>query len=115
MPGTYDWQQFEALETLLAESRGLRITYLDGAIELMTIGEPHELIKKSLAMLLEAYLIEMGIEFIPVGNATRRSQAKGVSFEPDESYYPHKQKANPDLAIEPMPPLTPPLSRFRLS
>ena len=100
MPGTYDWHQFEALETLLVESRGLRITYLDGAIELMTIGEPHELIKKSLAMLLEAYLIEMGIEFIPVGNATRRSQAKGVSFEPDESYYLHKQKANPDLAIE---------------
>lgn len=100
MPGSYDWQQFEALEALLAESTGLRITYLDGAIELMTVGEPHELIKKSLAMLVEAYFIEMGIEFIPVGNATRRSEAKGVSFEPDESYYLHQQKANPDLAIE---------------
>ena len=32
MPGSYDWQQFEALENLLAESTGLRITYLDGAI-----------------------------------------------------------------------------------
>ena len=100
MPGSYDWQQFEALEALLAESTGLRITYLDGAIELMTVGEPHELIKKSLAMLVEAYFIEMGIEFIPVGNATRRSEAKGVSFEPDESYYLHQQKANPDLASE---------------
>ena len=100
MPGSYDWQQFEALEALLAESTGLRITYLDGAIELMTVGEPHELIKKSLAMLVEAYFIEMGIEFIPVGNATRRSEAKGVSFEPDESYYLHQQKTNPDLAIE---------------
>jgi Uma2 family endonuclease len=100
MPGTYDWQQFEALETLLAESVGVRITYLDGSIELMTVGEPHELIKKSLTMLLEAYLIEKGIEFIPVGRATRRSEAKGVSFEPDESYYLGEQKANPDLAIE---------------
>ena len=100
MPGSYDWQQFEALEALLAESTGLRITYLDGAIELMTVGEPHELIKKSLAMLVEAYFIEMGIEFIPVGNATRRSEAKGVSFEPDESYYLHEKKTNPDLAIE---------------
>jgi len=100
MPRNYDWQQFEALEALLAESTGLRITYLDGAIELMTVGEPHELIKKSLAMLLEADFIEIGIEFIPVGNATRRSEAKGVSFEPDESYYLHEKKANPDLAIE---------------
>jgi len=100
MPGSYDWQQFEALETLLVESTGLRITYLDGAIELMTVGEPHELIKKSLAILLESYFLIIGIEFIPVGNATRRSEAKGVSFEPDESYYLYEQKANPDLAIE---------------
>lgn len=100
MPGSYDWQQFEALETLLAESTGLRITYLDREIELMTVGEPHELIKKSLAILLELYFSMMAIEFIPVGNATRRSEAKGVSFEPDESYYLHEQKANPDLAIE---------------
>lgn len=100
MPGTYDWQQFEALETLLAESVGVRITYLDGAIELMTVGEPHELIKSLLGMFLEAYFIEMGIEFIPAGNATRRSEAKGVSFEPDESYYLGEQKSHPDLAIE---------------
>ncbi|MDX2256541.1 MAG: Uma2 family endonuclease [Pseudanabaenaceae cyanobacterium bins.39] len=100
MPGSYDWQQFEALEALLAESTGLRITYLDGEIELMTVGEPHELIKKSLATLLELYFLIMGIEYIPVGNATRRSEAKGVSFEPDESYYLHEKKANPDLAIE---------------
>ncbi len=100
MPGTYNWQEFEALEALLAESTGLRITYLDGAIELMTLGEPHELIKSLLGMFLEAYFIEMGIEFIPSGSATRRSEAKGTSFEPDESYYLQEKKANPDLAIE---------------
>ena len=63
MPGTYDWQQFEALETLLAESTGLRITYLDGAIELMTIGEPHKLIKKSLldlALLVRCVALQTG-------------------------------------------------------
>jgi Uma2 family endonuclease len=100
MPGTYNWQEFEALEALLADSAGLRITYLDGAIELMTLGEPHELIKSLLGMFLEAYFIEMGIEFIPAGSATRRSEAKGTSFEPDESYYLREKKANPDLAIE---------------
>lgn len=99
LPRIYSWQEFEVLENLLATG-GFRITYLDGWIELMTVGEPHELIKKSLAILLEAYFIIQGIEFIPVGSATRRGQEKGTSFEPDESYYLGEKKANPDLAIE---------------
>ena len=100
LPRNYSWQEFVVLENLLASSGSFRITYLDGWIELMTVGEPHELIKKSLAILLEAYFIEMGIEFIPVGNATRRGEEKGTSFEPDESYYLGEKKDNPDLAIE---------------
>ena len=100
MPGTYNWEQFEALEALLTDSPGLRITYWDGSIEIMTLGEPHELIKKSLAILLEAYFIAMEIEFIPVGSATRRGEEKGTSFEPDESYYLYVKKEQPDLAIE---------------
>ena len=100
MPGTYNWHEFEALKSLLAGSTGLRITYLDGWIELMTLGEPHELIKSLIGMFLETYFIEMGIEFIPAGSATRRSEEKGTSFEPDESYYLGQKKDNPDLAIE---------------
>jgi Uma2 family endonuclease len=99
LPRIYSWQEFEILENLLTTG-GFRITYLDGWIELMTVGEPHELIKKSLAILLETYFIIKGIEFIPVGNATRRGEEKGTSFEPDESYYLGEKKANPDLAIE---------------
>jgi Uma2 family endonuclease len=100
LPRTYAWEEFEALESLLADSPGLRITYLDGQIELMTLGEPHEQIKSLIGMFLEAYFIFMGIEFTPVGSATRRGKQKGTSFEPDESYYLGDKKANPDLAIE---------------
>jgi len=98
LPGNYTWHEFEVLENLLTP--GLRITYLDGWIELMTVSEPHELIKSLLGMFLEAYFIEMGIEFIPVGNSTRRGEEKGTSFEPDESYYLGEKKAHPDLALE---------------
>ena len=99
LPRIYSWQEFEVLENLLATG-SFRVTFLDGWIELMTVDEPHELIKKSLAILLEAYFIIQGIEFIPVGSATRRGEEKGTSFEPDESYYLGEKKANPDLAIE---------------
>ncbi|OBQ31653.1 MAG: hypothetical protein AN487_23830, partial [Anabaena sp. CRKS33] len=100
LPGYYTWKEFEIIETLTADAAGLRITYLDGYIEFMTLGEQHENIKKIIAILIEAYLFEKGINFIPVGSATRRAKEKSVSFEPDESYYIGEKKANPDLAIE---------------
>jgi Uma2 family endonuclease len=100
LPGNYTWKQFEAIESLMADAPGLRITYLDGCVEFMTTGESHEIFKKMLAILLEAYLFEQGIRFIPVGNATRRDKNQDVSFEPDESYYLGEKKAHPDLAIE---------------
>jgi len=100
LPGYYSWEQFEAIESLMADSPGLRITYLDGWIEFMTLGEAHEEIKSILAIFIALYFFEKGINFIPVGSATRRDKAKDVSFEPDESYYIGEKKEHPDLAIE---------------
>ena len=100
LPRYYTWEQFEAIESLMADSPGLRITYLDGWIEFMTLGEAHETISCILNFLLQLYFCEMGIEYIPVGSATRRNRARDVSFEPDESYYIGSRKEHPDLAVE---------------
>jgi Uma2 family endonuclease len=100
LPGYYTWEQFEAIESLMAGSPGLRITYLDGWIEFMTVGEEHEQIKSVLAIFIGLYFFEKGINFIPVGSATRRDRARDVSFEPDESYYIGSRKEHPDLAVE---------------
>ena len=100
LPSYYSWEQFEALESLIADASGLRITYLDGWIEFMTLGEAHETISCILNFLLQLYFCEMGIEYIPVGSATRRNREKDVSFEPDESYYIGEKKEHPDLAVE---------------
>jgi Uma2 family endonuclease len=100
LPGRHSWQQFKAVQTVMENAPGLKISYLDGVIEFMTTGEAHEILKKALAILLESYLLKQGINFIPVGNATREDKTKEVSFEPDESYYLGEKKAHPDLAIE---------------
>lgn len=100
LPGNYSWEQFEAIESLMTDAPGLRITYFDGCIEFMTLGEPHESISSIISFLLQLYFCEMEIEYIPVGSATRREQAKNVSFEPDESYYIGEKKEHPDLAVE---------------
>jgi Uma2 family endonuclease len=100
LPGYYSWEQLEDLESLMADSPGLRITYLDGWMEFMTLGEAHETLSCILNFLLQLYFCEMGIEYIPVGSATRRDRARDVSFEPDESYYIGSRKEHPDLAVE---------------
>lgn len=100
LPAYYSWEQFEAIASLMADSPGLRITYLDGWIEFMTLGEAHETISCILNFLLQLYFCEMGIEYIPVGSATRRDRARDVSFEPDESYYIDSRKEHPDLAVD---------------
>lgn len=100
LPGYYTWEDLEKIEALTANAGKLRITYLDGLIEFMTLGEQHELIKTIIAFLIETYFCEKRINFIPAGSATRRDQDKEVSFEPDESYYIGTKKENPDLAIE---------------
>jgi len=100
LPGDYTWEQFEALESLMVDAPGLRITYLDGCVEFMTLSEQHEMIKTILGFLIELYFCEMNMRVIPVGSATRRDRTKEVSFEPDESYYIGEKKEHPDLAVE---------------
>jgi Uma2 family endonuclease len=100
LPGRHSWQDFKAIQGVMEQQSGLRITYLDGVIEFMTLGEYHETIKSMIAILLGIYFWQQGIQFIPVGSATRESKEKSVSFEPDESYYLGEKKEHPDLAIE---------------
>ena len=76
-PGCYSWQQFKALTTSLGEDSNVKISYLDGQIELMTTGEEHETISRLIALLLGLYFWHHQIEFIPVGSATRESEEKG--------------------------------------
>jgi len=100
LPGRHSWQDFKAIQGVMEQQSGLRMTYLDGVIEFMTLGEYHETIKSMIAILLGIYFWQQGIQFIPVGSATRESKEKSVSFEPDESYYLGEKKEHPDLAIE---------------
>ncbi|MEG4347368.1 hypothetical protein QUB70_29415 [Microcoleus sp. A003_D6] len=37
LPGYYSWEQFEAIESVMANSPGLRITYFDCWIEFMKL------------------------------------------------------------------------------
>ena len=100
LPGRHTWEQFKAIQTAIENTPGLKISYLDGIIQFMTIGETHERLKTIIGSLLEQYFLENNIQFDSAGSATRANETKQVSFEPDESYYLGEKKAHPDLAIE---------------
>ncbi len=95
------WQQYEGLlETLGDEFPSLRLSYLEGILEIMTTSPEHEELKKMIGMLMEAYFQETRTRFHAVGSATFRKAAKQRGLEPDECYCLERKKEFPDLAIE---------------
>ncbi|AFZ06778.1 protein of unknown function DUF820 [Oscillatoria nigro-viridis PCC 7112] len=103
LPLSMTWEQFKALDSLLEYTRSVRLSYLDGYVEIMTLSPEHETIKCLLALLLGQFFLEKDISFRPTGSATLQGEAKGSSKEPDLSYYfgeDRRQREIPDLAIE---------------
>ena len=94
------WEQYETLIATVGERPRLRMTYLEGTLEIMTISPEHEMLKKMIARLLEVYALEKDIDLYSCGSATFKSQAAARGLKPDESYCVGTRKEIPDLAIE---------------
>jgi Uma2 family endonuclease len=95
------WSQYEAILAIRGDRAGVRLTYLNGELELMSPSLDHEAIKKTMARLLEAYAEERSLALNGYGSWTVRSAPKARGVEPDECYVlgTHHPRA-PDIAIE---------------
>lgn len=100
LPGYQTWEQFEAIEALMAEVPALQISYIDGCIELITKSSEHEKIKTNLCSLVETYFFAQGISFVHQSSSLRREEDKHISFEIEESFHIGKKKEQPDIAID---------------
>lgn len=58
------------------------MSYLDGELELMTTSEDHERITNWIARLVEAYLMELGIEYSSYGAYTQKEEVARAGLEP---------------------------------
>mgnify|MGYP006270875761 CR=1 FL=1 len=81
-----DWSDFERLLTIRGDKANPRFAYLDGMFELMSPSQTHESLKSMIGRLLEAYCLERGIRFTPVGSWTLQDKLKQAGLEPDECY-----------------------------
>ena len=75
------WEQYEAILAIRGESSGVRLTYLEGELELMSPSQPHEAIKTCIARLLEAWALEFDIDPAPSGAGSILTHT--AKFEPE--------------------------------
>lgn len=95
------WKDYEILLAVRGDRAGVRMYYLNGAIELMSPSRSHEGVKTTIARLLEAYCDERGVELSGYGAWTLRNAPKERGAEPDECYIVgDTHKEIPDLVIE---------------
>ncbi|MEB3291524.1 MAG: Uma2 family endonuclease [Synechococcales bacterium] len=79
------WEQFKLLQKGLEHSAGIRLFFFQGTIEVLMPGSYHELFKKIIALLIETFLIDRQVEFLPTGSMDRESEGMAAA-QPDESY-----------------------------
>jgi Uma2 family endonuclease len=79
------WKDYVILREAL-DTPGLRMTYCEGALELMTPSRAHELSKKTIARFIEAYALLRRLPLLAYGSPTFRREAKERAVEPDECW-----------------------------
>lgn len=102
LPGV-DWRTYRVLRELL-DSRGLQMTYLEGALEIRTLSGRHDLHKTRIARLLELFALEADVPLSGYGSTTFRHVLKERGLEPDECYAVGRDLTDddefPDIALE---------------
>jgi Uma2 family endonuclease len=100
----FSWEQYEDFLTTLGESPGVRVAYLEGAVEIKSPSQTHERRAKLIARLVEAWAEETGVGLNGYRSTTFRKAAKERGVEPDECYTVGRTLAGsrdvPDIAIE---------------
>ena len=93
------WSTYVVLRDTLT-SAGTRMTYLKGALEIMSPSRDHEVDKKQIARLLELFCLERDIPLFGYGSTTFRREEKERGLEPDECYCRGEDREVPDIALE---------------
>lgn len=100
------WSTYETLLNLFEQHPSLRMNYDSGRLELMTVSQLHEMLKKLLARLFEALTEELNIDVLSLGNLTNKRKDLEKGLEPDDSWYiQHEaQMRNKEIDWEVDPP-----------
>lgn len=93
------WSTYVVLRDSL-DSSGVRMTYLQGQLEIMSPSREHEVDKTQIARLLELFCLERDIPLFGYGSTTFRKEEAARGLEPDECYCRGADREVPDIALE---------------
>ncbi len=93
------WDNFQAIQKAFANLPGVRLSYCEGVLEIVTTSKLHEAISSLVAALLIIYFEIEEIEFFPSGSYSQIIPGV-VEYQADLSYCFGNDKNRPDLCIE---------------
>ena len=101
------WEDYEELLGQVGEAGGLRISFNDGTLKVMTLSHGHEKYVRFIDRLVSTLSLRLGVNVLFFGSATmKRQKAKGN--EPDASFYVQTaatigNRIDLDPAVDPPP------------
>lgn len=101
-----DWEEYEELLEEVGESAGLRISYDDGVLKVMTLSSEHEYYSRFIEKIVGTLMLRLRINIRSFGSATMKRKPKGN--EPDACFYVQTASAignriHIDFEIDPPP------------
>lgn len=92
------WDGFKVLQSLF-EAPGVRVSYFQGEVELLTLSDLHGIISGNLGFLLELYMTGLDLDFFGTEDYSIESLG-AASAQADKSYCFGERRSIPDLAVE---------------
>jgi len=81
------WDEYEHLLDQVGESRGLRISYIDGTLQVMSPSAKHESYVRFLEKLSAVISLRLRINILSFGSSTMKKQKARQGLEPDACFY----------------------------
>ncbi|MEK7832120.1 MAG: Uma2 family endonuclease, partial [Acidobacteriota bacterium] len=104
------WDEYVRVSDEIGERPGVRVTYDQGRMEIMTLSPEHEGPSRLFTHLISVLVEETGLDYISLGSMTLRLKAISAGLEADDCYYIGDFSAvagikRMDLTVSPPPDL----------
>jgi Uma2 family endonuclease len=81
------WDEYEELLQQVGEAPGLRISYDNGSLHIMTISGEHEKYALFINSLIAGIRLRLRLNILAFGSATMRKPKRSAGHEPDACFY----------------------------
>jgi Uma2 family endonuclease len=102
------WEEYEELLAQVGEAPGLRISYDDGTLKVLTLSSEHEKYTRFIEKLVTLLSLRLEIRILSFGSATMKKSKRRKGNEPDCCFYVQTAAAlgkriKLDFAVDPPP------------